>query len=100
MQLREFLPKTLFGRMLSIILVPMIFVQIITVFIFYDRHWEKIITRFSNIAINQINLIKNEYKINGLERAKEVANKLNIELLIVEEKELIKEKNTFLKKKN
>lgn len=42
MQLREFLPKTLFGRMLSIILAPMIFVQIITVFIFYERHWDTV----------------------------------------------------------
>ena len=30
MQLRDYLPKTLFGRMLSIILVPMILVQVIT----------------------------------------------------------------------
>ena len=42
MQLREFLPKTLFGRMLSIILVPMIIVQVITVFIFYERHWDTV----------------------------------------------------------
>ena len=42
MQLREFLPKTLFGRMLSIILVPMILVQAITVFIFYERHWDTV----------------------------------------------------------
>jgi len=42
MQFREFLPKTLFGRMLSIILVPMIFVQVITVFIFYERHWDTV----------------------------------------------------------
>ena len=42
MQLREFLPKTLFGRMLSIILVPMILVEVITVFIFYERHWDTV----------------------------------------------------------
>ena len=42
MQLREFLPKTLFGRMLSIILMPMILVQVITVFIFYERHWDTV----------------------------------------------------------
>ena len=42
MQLRKFLPKTLFGRMLSIILVPMIIVQVITVFIFYERHWDTV----------------------------------------------------------
>ena len=40
MKLSNYLPKTLFGRMLSIILVPMILVQVITVFIFYERHWD------------------------------------------------------------
>ena len=40
MQLRNYMPKTLFGRMLGIILVPMILVQIVTVFIFYERHWD------------------------------------------------------------
>ena len=45
MQLRDYLPKTLFGRMLSIILVPMILVQVITVFIFYERHWDTVCVR-------------------------------------------------------
>ena len=42
MQLRNYLPKTLFGRMLSIIMVPMILVQLITIFIFYERHWDTV----------------------------------------------------------
>ena len=66
---------------------------------FYDRHWEKIITRFSNIASNQINLIKNEYNIYGLNRAKEVASKLNTELSLIEPSKITIERNSFLKKK-
>jgi two-component system osmolarity sensor histidine kinase EnvZ len=42
MQFRDYLPKTLFGRMLSIILLPMVLVQVITVFIFYERHWDTV----------------------------------------------------------
>ena len=42
MQLREYLPKTLFGRIFAIILLPMILVQVITVFIFYERHWDTV----------------------------------------------------------
>ena len=37
MQLRDYLPKTLFGRMLSIILIPMILVQVITIFILRQK---------------------------------------------------------------
>ena len=43
MQLRDYLPKTLFGRMLSIILIPMILVQVITIFIFYSSSGYSII---------------------------------------------------------
>ena len=57
MQLREFLPKTLFGRMLAIILVPMIFVQIITVFIFYDRHWDTVTRHMAQNLAGEIALL-------------------------------------------
>ncbi len=44
-------PKTLFGRMLAIILIPLILVQVITVLVFYGRHWDNI-TRYmaANLA--------------------------------------------------
>lgn len=60
MQLREFLPKTLFGRMLSIILVPMIFVQIITVFIFYERHWDTVTRHMAQNLAGEIALLVND----------------------------------------
>ena len=50
MQLRDYLPKTLFGRMLSIILVPMILVQVITIFIFYERHWDTVCLLYTSDA--------------------------------------------------
>ena len=68
-------------------------------FFFYDRHWEKIITRFSNIASNQINLIKSEYNKAGFDKAREIANKLNIDFKVIKKKQIIKEKNNFFKKK-
>jgi len=57
MQLRNVLPKTLFGRMLSIILVPMIFVQIITVFIFYERHWDTVTRHMASNLSAEISLL-------------------------------------------
>lgn len=51
MKIHAALPKTLFGRMLMIILVPLILVQLVTVLIFYERHWDTV-TRYmaSNLA--------------------------------------------------
>jgi len=39
------LPKTLFGRLLAIVMVPMILVQVVTILVFYERHWDTV-TRY------------------------------------------------------
>lgn len=57
MQLRKFFPKTLFGRMLSIILVPMMIVQVITVFIFYERHWDTVTRHMASQLAAEIGLL-------------------------------------------
>ena len=57
MQLRSYLPKTLFSRMLAIILLPMILVQIITVFIFYERHWDTVTRHMAQNLAGEIALI-------------------------------------------
>ncbi len=36
---KKFLPRSLFGRFLLIILVPNIIVQMVAIYIFYERHW-------------------------------------------------------------
>ena len=96
--IKKYLPRKILPRLLLIFLLPLIFTQCLLVFFFYDRHWEKIITRFSNIASNQINLIIFEFNANGVEKAKETAVKLNIEFSLIDRIPK-KEENTFLKRK-
>ncbi|MDF1794409.1 MAG: ATP-binding protein [Thalassobaculaceae bacterium] len=43
-RLKRFLPKTLFGRALLIIVTPLVLMQAISAYVFYERHWE-IMTR-------------------------------------------------------
>ena len=57
MQLRNYMPKTLFGRMLGIILVPMILVQIVTVFIFYERHWDSVTRQMASSLAGEIEYV-------------------------------------------
>ncbi len=95
--IKQFLPKRLLPRLLLIFLLPLIITQFIVVIFFYDRHWEKIVTRFSNIASNQINLITNEYKNNGAERAREVSARLNISFFIIKNLDIKENKKTFVK---
>ncbi len=41
-RLASWLPRTLFGRSLLIIVLPLVILQIVLVVIFYDRHWDTV----------------------------------------------------------
>ena len=57
MQLRRYLPKTLFNRLVAIILVPMFLVQLITVLIFYERHWDSVTRQMADALASEIRLL-------------------------------------------
>ncbi len=97
--IKKFLPKRLLPRLLLIFLVPLIIIQCSVIFFFYDRHWEKIINRFSNIASNKINLIHNEYKRTNLNNVKNLASQLNISVFIVSDVPIIFKNKSKLEKK-
>ena len=60
MRLRNITPKSLFGRMLAIILVPIILVQIISVSIFYERHWDWVSRHMSKNLATDLGLLIDE----------------------------------------
>ena len=43
------------------ILLPIIIIQIVTIVIFYERHWENVSGNMQNFLINDINTIVNFY---------------------------------------
>ncbi len=97
--LKKFAPKKILPRLLLIFLLPLILTQCLLIFFFYDRHWEKIITRFSNIASNQISLVLSEYKDVGYSRAQSLAKQLNLKFSIIEELNYNKTNKFFFEKK-
>jgi two-component system osmolarity sensor histidine kinase EnvZ len=58
--LKNFLPRTLFGRSFLIILLPVLLVQIITVFFFFDRHWSVVTRRLSSAVAGEIATVAEE----------------------------------------
>ena len=42
---KAFLPKSLFGRALLILVLPTVLIQIVTTYIFFERHWDNV-TRY------------------------------------------------------
>lgn len=86
---KRFLPRTLFGRSLLIILVPVLMLQIITTVVFIDRHWSKMTDRLSFAVAGEIAIIAEQFERDpDPERVKAIAGYVarNLDLLISFEK--------------
>lgn len=53
----RFLPRTLFARSLLIIVTPLILLQIVSTWIFYERHWHIIMKRLAAGVAGEIGLV-------------------------------------------
>ncbi|MBI2978804.1 MAG: two-component sensor histidine kinase, partial [Rhodospirillales bacterium] len=45
--IKRFLPKSLLGRSLMIIVTPLIVLQLVSAAIFYETHWDKVTFRLA-----------------------------------------------------
>ncbi|MGE4314111.1 MAG: ATP-binding protein [Pseudobdellovibrionaceae bacterium] len=57
LELRTFLPRTLFGRSLLIILVPVILLQVILTSVFLDNHFRKMTTRLAEAVAGEVTFL-------------------------------------------
>ena len=57
LRLKSVLPKTLFARSLLILIVPVLLIQVIAVFMFFDRHWSKMTTRLASAVAGEIAIL-------------------------------------------
>lgn len=55
--LKNILPKSLFGRSLLILIMPILLVQIFTTYMFFDRHWTKMTMRLSYAVAGEISMV-------------------------------------------
>ena len=54
---KRYLPKSFFGRSVLIIIMPLLLVQLVSAWIFYDRHWTTITRRLAAAVASEISLI-------------------------------------------
>lgn len=54
---KRVLPRTMFGRSLLIVVMPLILLQAIAAWIFYDRHWAAITWRLANGVASNVALV-------------------------------------------
>jgi len=54
---KRVLPRSLFGRSLIIIVLPLVLAQLIATWIFYDRHWDTVQRRFATSVAGDVALM-------------------------------------------
>lgn len=57
LSIKSFLPRTLFGRSLVILVTPVLLLQIITAYIFFERHWSKMTERLAFAVAGEMAVI-------------------------------------------
>ncbi|MDP7543293.1 MAG: ATP-binding protein [Alphaproteobacteria bacterium] len=55
--IKHFLPRTILGRSILIVVVPLIMLQVVTTFIFFNRHWETISLLLSRSFSGNISMV-------------------------------------------
>lgn len=67
--LKKILPRTLFGRSLLILVIPVLLIQLITTFVFFDRHWNKMTDRLAFAVAGEIAIIADQIEQGAGEEA-------------------------------
>jgi two-component system osmolarity sensor histidine kinase EnvZ len=52
--IKRILPKSLFGRSLMIIITPLVLLQVVSTWVFFDRHWDTITRRLASSIAGDI----------------------------------------------
>jgi two-component system osmolarity sensor histidine kinase EnvZ len=63
--IKRVLPRTMFGRSLLIVVVPLVLLQAIATWIFYDRHWTAVSWRLSTGVAGDIALLIQSMQLAG-----------------------------------
>jgi len=60
--LKQYLPKSLFGRALLIIMLPIAMMQIIVAYIFFNAHWQTVTASLSDSVAADVSVVVELYK--------------------------------------
>ncbi len=81
-------PKSLYSRFLLIIVLPIIILQLITTYIFYQRHWENVSERMKISLIGNFSALISLINDNELRQAESVSKLLDVTLTFYKEEKI------------
>ena len=91
MRLRNFFPTKLFNRLLIIVLLPLLMVQLLTVTVFYVRHWNTVTRHMAQNLVSDLSAIVSQVKDknNPIDyNLLSLSEKLNLELTWITDQKL------------
>lgn len=59
---KKYLPKSLFARALLILVLPTLLIQMVTAYIFFDRHWENVAKHMSGSLAGEVTFLIKQLK--------------------------------------
>jgi len=75
--IKKFLPRSLFARSLLILVIPVLLIQVITTFMFFERHWDKMTARLSFGVAGEIAVAADQIEQEPMDEAQDVLDDLN-----------------------
>jgi two-component system osmolarity sensor histidine kinase EnvZ len=91
---KSFLPKSLYGRTILIVVLPIFLMQVVVTIVFFDRHWEEVTSRLSRSAAAEVAVLTGLWT-GGLVPEEDVAlmaRELELEMALAED-EVLPEEN-------
>lgn len=82
--LKRWMPSTLFARALLILVIPVVLIQLVAVYVFYERHWDSVVRNMSSALAGEVVLLVREKQIEStpqsLARVERLGDHLGIEV--------------------
>ena len=60
-RIKRMLPATLFGRALLIMVLPTVLVQLVAIYMFYERHWDSVVRNMSSALAGEVRVLVDAY---------------------------------------
>ncbi len=91
--------KSLFFRFLLIIVIPILVLQCVGLYIFYERHWETVSKRLEINLVGEVKAIYRELQNNDFDRAAVIASLLSFKIVVINSNTIdyLKRSDSYLK---
>ncbi len=70
--IKRFLPSTILGRSLLILVLPVFLIQALSMFIFFDRHWSRMTSRLAYALAGEIAIIADHFEDDDSAKAQKI----------------------------